>query len=204
MAERRVMSNKASSLAKPAIVTNAQKTGKPSPFGPRRQITLPIGARGIGATRPADATATRTVTVACKIPNGILLRTFHPEMEKEQTPNGVRDIQVFRPDPEVFHVKGPALPFGKTPIGFTLEGGYALTRGIPEDFWTKWVEQNADLDALKNGLIFACRTQQEAAQEAHSMRKVKSGLEPLDPDNLPPEFKRIKTHKPNDDAEMTS
>jgi hypothetical protein len=200
------MSNKASSLAKPAIVTNAQKTGKPSPYGPRKPITLPpitlpVGARGIGATRAADPDATNTVTVACKIPNGLLLRTFHWETEKENTLHGYVDTPVAKEDPEKYHVKGPALPWGVKPQ-FNIEGGYALTPGIPKSFWEKWAEQNADFDAFKNGLVFAVPTLNEARAEAKGMAKVKSGLEPVDPDNLPAEFKKIKTAVNNDDAAM--
>lgn len=122
-----------------------------------------------------------TVTVACKIPNGLILRVFNQEEYDEPVLGGgvrkaKRAVQVGNP----VKIDGPAVPFGMQPNS-PISGGYALTAGVDADIWTKWLEQNADLDAVKNKLVFAHARQDSAAAEARENETRVSGLQPIDP-----------------------
>ena len=120
-----------------------------------------------------------TVTIACKIPNGLVLQCH--TMEKTSEPvmgGGFRDVMAARPHGQPFTVFGPAKPYGeeaKAPI----TGGYALTFGIPKDFWDRWVTENAQHPAVVNHMIFAHDKPADAQAEAREKRDLRSGMEPL-------------------------
>lgn len=122
-----------------------------------------------------------TVTVACKIPNGLLLRVFEQVEHSEPVMGGGTQIvkRAVQKGPLV-KVSGPAVPFGKAPA-FHLAGGYALTPGIDKEFFDKWWEQNADLDAVRNRLIFASDKAETTIKRAEDGEKITSGMQPLDP-----------------------
>jgi hypothetical protein len=126
-----------------------------------------------------------TVTVACKLPNGLILQLWEMQDQHEASPTGTRTIQKARKKGEPVKLAGCALKFGQVPE-VPMPGGYALTQ-VPADFWEEWVAQNQDADVLLNRIIFAHPTFDAAskqAQEQH-VEKVKSGLEPIDPKNPP-------------------
>lgn len=123
-----------------------------------------------------------TVTVACNLPNGLILRVFNMAERSEPVMGGGTKIAQYAVQAgEPVTVHGAAVPFGAPPR-VTTAGGYALTPNVDAEFWAKWLEQNKDHDAVKNGLIFALPRQDSAAKEAENRSKVKSGLEPLDPE----------------------
>jgi hypothetical protein len=133
---------------------------------------------------PIMPRSTDTVTVACKLPNGLRLRIFKMREISEQAPGGPRTIeQSFQVGPTIV-VRGPALPFGVVPSELII-GGYALTKDVPRDFWETWLEQNVDLDCVQKGLIFARKNTDDAVAKAKDRSTIKSGLEPLDPNKLP-------------------
>lgn len=118
-----------------------------------------------------------TVTVACKIPNGLRLRVFkETKVQEPVMGGGTKEVPRFDQDgPEVV-VRGPAVAFGQT-LQFAASG-YALTT-IDAEFWAKWREQNKEHDAVKNGLIFASAKSDEVRGIAREREAVRSGLEPL-------------------------
>lgn len=118
-----------------------------------------------------------TVTVACKIPNGLRLRVFkETKVQEPVMGGGTKEVPRFDQDgPEVV-VRGPAVPFGQT-LQFAASG-YALTT-VDAEFWAKWREQNKDHDAVKNGLIFASAKSDEVRGIAREREGTRSGLEPL-------------------------
>jgi len=69
-----------------------------------------------------------------------------------------------------------------------IEGGYAITRGIPADFWEKWAEQNklADFfvppDGCEHGAIFAYPDLDDVISAAREQEKYLTGMEPLSTD----------------------
>jgi hypothetical protein len=126
-----------------------------------------------------------TVTVACKLPNGLWLQLWDTQDVPESSPTGTRMIKKAFKKGEPIKLNGCALPFGAVPE-YPLPGGYALTT-IPADFWAEWVKQNPDSDALANRVIFAHATPSDTDAQAREQArdKVKSGFEPIDPKNPP-------------------
>lgn len=128
-----------------------------------------------------------TVTVMCKIPQGLRLQLQHKMMRRIPTGRGSDndydkvEVNVF--GGPAYYVFGPAVPaMGGVPDGYllpkALEGGYAKTDGIPADFWREWLEQNELADYVVNRMIFAY-DDASAKSAARERGELKSGLEPL-------------------------
>jgi len=131
-----------------------------------------------------------TVTVACKLPHGLILRLFDMvEVVQPAYGGGVRTVQEARPREGRVTIGGYAAPFGKMPA-FRVEGGYALTHGVDAEFFAEWMKQNERSDIVRNRLIFAFGKEHDATVEARKMESVRNGLEALDPDKPPQEFRR--------------
>lgn len=138
---------------------------------------------------PASA---RTVTVACKIPTGLWLQLQRPVERMEDTRDGPRPRSYNAFYGPRYYVNGPAYPVGALPKGFPrqpqIEGGYALTTGIPADFWEQWIEQNEKADFVRpiagseHGAIFAYATIEDTAAAARENEKALTGLEPISTD----------------------
>ena len=134
----------------------------------------------------------RTVTVACKIPTGLRMQLETPTKRIISGRDGDELVTFNIPGGKVYHVHGPEMPRGITlPEGVVpplIVGGYALTPGIPADFWNRWVEQKklADFfvppDGAEHGMIFAYATVESARDAAKEQKGLKSGLEPISMD----------------------
>lgn len=142
---------------------------------------------------------TGTVTVACKLPNGIILRLFAMQDAEELVMGGgVRSIKkAILTDQEPVEIKGCAAPFG-SPI--LLVGGYALTPNVDAQFYAQWLKQNSDSDLIKNRVIFAQETRDHLEGQANEQAEILSGLQPLTRsedggDVRDPNRKRIETAK---------
>lgn len=119
------------------------------------------------------------VTVACKHPPGLTLRTFRPETETvEVMGGGSRERQIFRPTGQMQKINGPAVPHGVRPA-FVIAGGYALTPNVDKDFMDEFMRQNKDTDLVRNKLIFVREKADDAVKMAKEHSDVKSNLEPL-------------------------
>jgi len=143
----------------------------------------------------APATGTDTVTVACKLPHGLVLRVF--QREEVMLPAGATMIksEMWAALPESYTVKGNAHPQNEAPRCLIVDG-YAMTPGIPREHWELWLHQNRKHPAVMNGLIFAHGKQADVRAEAHEKKDTKSGLERIDPNNLAKlggEFKKVVT-----------
>lgn len=128
-----------------------------------------------------------TVTVACKIPQGLVLQLQHKMKRRIPTGRGqendYQDIEVMVYGGPRYHVFGPSVPaMGGVPGGYILpkeiEGGYALTDGIPAAFWATWKEQHELADYVTSGMIFAYE-HASAKSAAREQGERLSGLEPL-------------------------
>src|SRR5580765_5333748 len=108
-----------------------------------------------------------TVTVACKLPNGL-------QLELEGKPRVI--------------IKGTSVPYGAPTHDV---GGYALTPNVDADFFNEWQAKYKDYVPVKRGLIFAYTKPQDATARAMEMRDEKSGLEPIDPDKPGPGLERV-------------
>lgn len=141
------------------------KTPTTSAAGPVKATShrLPNGPKKLALqATPEHALAQRattgaTVTVACKLPNGLNLGHIHGDDK-----------------PHVI-LRGSNHPLAV--------GGYGLTHGISADAWAEWSRQHAFLPALQNGLVFDHAKPQAAKMMAAEMAEVKSGLEPLNGDD---------------------
>lgn len=127
-----------------------------------------------------------TVTVACKIPCGLRLQLQHEQKTRVPTGRGGEmawDTQMVFGG-QAIHVFGPSIPAGHVDnyiMPKMIEGGYALTPGIPASFWEMWLEQNQLADYVVNNMIFAYDGA-SAKAAAREKDELKSGLEPLSRD----------------------
>lgn len=132
------------------------------------------------------ATGTDTVIIACNLPHGLCLRTFHEEVRSVPVPGGMlRDEKVFAPDEgEEFVVNGNAHPQNMAPVQ-TINHGYGITMGCPKALWDKWLKQNEKTNVVKGGFIFAVPSLSAMESETKNGRDIVTGLERIDPDNMP-------------------
>jgi hypothetical protein len=156
----------------------------------KRQLAdLKKNGLGAPAIKETGEHNSRTVTVACKILGGLQLQLQHKMERMEAVRRGSRDdyemvgFNVF--GGKKYFVFGPSVP-RQVPDGYimppAIEGGYALTPGIPTDFWEKWLEQNKMADYVVNQMIFAVPTMASAKSQAREQEEFKSGMEPLSRD----------------------
>lgn len=134
-----------------------------------------------------------TVTVGCKLPHGLELRLFR--MEKVQHPvmgGGFREVEEAREiGGKRVVINGWSHPQNAAPRA-QMAHGTALTMGVDKEFFDKWMEQNREHAAVKNGLIFCAEKDGNVFAEAKAKEKVRSGLERLDPDHLPKGVKKAE------------
>jgi hypothetical protein len=97
--------------------------------------------------------ASSTVTIGCKLPNGIILRIASGA---SVTLNGATSSRIV--------------------------GGYGLTPDVDKGFWEAWKKEYATFEPFKNDLIFVQESVAKAKDQAREQADVKSGLEPLDKD----------------------
>lgn len=132
----------------------------------------------------ARATGTATVTVGCKLPHGLICELFEARTIKEVTMGGSREVEQYFPTGQRFALNGPGHAQNEGPRCL-VRNGFAITRGIPKDFWDKWMAANKTLPAVINGLIIAQANPQAVADAAKDRRAQKTGQERADPNNLP-------------------
>jgi hypothetical protein len=129
------------------------------------------------------------VTVACKVPNGLRLRLHTMEETTEQVMGGgSRKVKVARHTGDVVVINGNSHPQNAAPRAQIVDGldnGYALTPNVPKAFWGQWLEQNKNIDMVRNGLVFAHDEHRSVEAEAREKKDVRSGMERLDPKDLP-------------------
>jgi hypothetical protein len=135
----------------------------------------------------APKTGTDTVSIICKVPNGIVIRAFEKVEEFEQSPTGLRSYHIVKGIAGTeFKCEGPAAIYHQPANMFDLlsrsyPGGFAISHGCPRETWNSWLHWNKDTPLYREGLIFAVGDAADAAIEAKSRASVVSGLEPLDP-----------------------
>jgi hypothetical protein len=146
-------------------------------------------------TRPV--TGTDTVTVACKMPGGLRLRLFRKEDSfVPMFGGGVSKETISRPiDGAMILIRGPRHLGGTIPPDMMhsfMPGGYALTSGVPRDFWEQWLEDNKHSDLVKNKIVYAADREDLARDQAREQHELQSGLQPIDPDNIGKRIPRMR------------
>lgn len=135
--------------------------------------------------------ASETVTVACKLPHGVELRVFRMETTNEPVMGGgSREVSKAQQVGESVIIAGVAHPQGGAPRATIAEGGYALTPGVPKDFWEKWLADNKGSDMVRNGMIFAAGAEGSVRAQSRERKDERSGAERLDPAKLPNNLKK--------------
>jgi hypothetical protein len=143
-------------------------------------------AGAVAAPAIAAAKATKTVTVACKMPSGLLLRIFKMVDQSVQVMGGGSRIEKQAEQiGKAVKINGYASPFGKAPKHTVLEqtyGGYGLTPGVDAEFFAKWMHDNAESDLVKNRIVFAASDSDRVEAEADDYKKEWDGMHPITPD----------------------
>jgi hypothetical protein len=139
----------------------------------------------------APATGTATVVVACKVLNGMRCRIHEQKTITEVGLGVTRSVKQWVETDKEFVVAGPAHAQNEGPR-HQISSGFALTYGVPKDLWDEWRRQNADLPAVKNGLILAYETPDKAMDAAKERKGLKTGLERVNPHDLPKIDERFK------------
>lgn len=87
-------------------------------------------------------------------------------------------------------LRGTAVPWGAPPA--IVAGGYALTPDVDEDFATEWFRIFADLDMVKNRILYIAPKSQDARAMSKEYADVRTGLEPNDPDKPGPGLETVR------------
>ncbi len=140
----------------------------------------------------APATGTATVTVALNYPTSLVLRVFRSTKKPRNVGGVVIEMEEFSAAGKTFTVHGNAFPQHTGPdhrLTLLGERNIALTPGCPKELWETWVEQNKTHPLVESGLIFAYEKMDSVRGEANEKAGLTNGLERMDPENLPGEFK---------------
>ena len=152
------------------------------------------------AAKPPLSKAPDTVYVGCKLPNGIILQLCAEEEYREPVMGGGTIVSKrYRRLPETYTLNGCSIDLARVAAGevpHLIVGGAGITPGIPRDFWEKWLEANKHSHLVRNKIVFAQRDEMSARSRAVELKDVRSGLEPIDPENpgsTSPDVRRIAT-----------
>lgn len=91
-----------------------------------------------------------TVTIGCKLPNGIFMDAGETRMRINGWNNNA--------------IAGLA---------------HGITREVPETLWDAWRKEHADSKLVANGIIFAERSEARAIDKAKDQKDLKSGHEQM-------------------------
>jgi hypothetical protein len=131
-----------------------------------------------------------TVSVGCKLPAGMILQTFKMEDRSEPVMGGgVRTVKMATISDKRVRLNGWSRFVGQD-VSFPIVSGAGITHGVDADFFAEWLKQNADSDVVKNGFVFAQDKPGETKAQARDHVSLQTGLERIDPENLPGEFKK--------------
>lgn len=123
-----------------------------------------------------------TVTIACRLPNGLYLdvgrRPDGGPAQRVRVNGFAREVGIDLP--RTYARTPDGLPVAPPEPG-TVVAGYALTPGVDEDIWLAWLVEHEAMEIVKRGLIFAMPKHNDAAAKAKELAENKSGLEPIDP-----------------------
>lgn len=149
---------------------------------------------------PPASTAAQTVTVGCKLPNGLELHLDEMVEYKIPMPGGGYVIEKrSRRLPETFTLNGRAIDLARIAatgsVPHLIVGGYGITSGVPRDFWDRWLVANERSDIVREKIVFAMPDEGRAQGFALEHAAVRTGMEPIDPDapgRTSPEFRKIQ------------
>ncbi len=138
-----------------------------------------VAAPAVGARDEIPDTG--TVTVACKMPNGIYMTIYG--MHDHDVPvlgGGMRTEKRAYPMNEPILIHGPAAPQGQSSKHLVI-GGYAMTPNVPAQVAKKWMHDNRDSPLVQNKVVFIAASSERATSQATELKAMRSGFERLDP-----------------------
>lgn len=151
-------------------------TKRKTPLTAAAAAAMPTGAQ----TDVPGPRSRNSVTVACKLPHGLILRLFKQiDIRVPVLGGGFQNEKRAQQIGESVTIKGNASPQGLSPE-HKVVGGYGLTSGVDAEFFREWLKQNEDSDAVRNGLIFANEKAEHVTGQAKEQRALRSGLERID------------------------
>ena len=158
-----------------------------------RPIKRAVQAVAAPQPRRANPQTRNTVTVASKLPHGLVIRLFRMEEYEEQGAAGqlVRHKRAVEIDGTRVTIHGHnsrLQPGPKMPLSVA----FTLTHNVPADVWDGWLAEHRESAMVRNGLIFAASTDTRAADQAKEHRDIRTGFEPIDPDNPGRHQPRVK------------
>ena len=174
---------RAAAAAKKAAATSCQHPAAPP--------AKPAAASSPKAPSIITESKAKFVTVASKLTMSFEMQLAMPRTARETGQFGSVESTVYIKQGMIHVIRGTGYPEGKPPKGFPKRpdfiedenGGYALTPGVPAEFWNAWKEQNKDTEMVLNGLVKAQTDLDSLAADAAEHAHVDSGLGPLNPDN---------------------
>jgi hypothetical protein len=169
-----------------------------NPLTPPEMAAAQRSAATTGTVPPAPAvhipSKAKYVNVASKLPMHITIQLCKPKTARVTGQFGSVDETVNVPFGESYVIRGIGYPSGKPPKGFPkpptlldedFKGGFAVTKGIPADFFAEWLKQHADTDMVRNGMIKAEADIDDLAAAVSDFRTLDSGLGPLEVEGGP-------------------
>jgi len=149
---------------------------------------------------PPVSTAGDTVTVGCKLPNGLVLHLDEMIPYRIPLPGGGSVTEErSRRLPDTFTLNGSAIDLAGIAetgtVPHLIVGGYGITTGIPRDFWERWLAANRDSEIVKKEMIIAAGNEMSARSMAVERAKIRTGMEPIDqndPGRFHSEARRIQ------------
>lgn len=139
----------------------------------------------------AASKAPKFVTVASKLPMKIELQLCEERRQNMPGRFGTVEETVHAKVGDSHIINGTAYPRGEPPEGFPDKpemikaAGFALTPGIPADFFEQWLDQNKNTDLVRNGMIFAHGSRDHLVGVAMENKDRRSGLDPMAKDGDP-------------------
>lgn len=113
----------------------------------------------------------KTVTVACKIPNGLVIEHGKTVMEDGKPKIGSDNRVIVEGSKKV-------LINGANSDGAVA--GCGMTHNVDADWFNNWIETHAEFEPVKAGAIFALANPNDAAAKAKEVKGEKAGFEPID------------------------
>ena len=107
-------------------------------------------------------TSTQTVTVGCKLPHGLVLEVGSTSV----TLNGANASNII--------------------------GGYGLTEGVDKAFFDAWLKKNEHLPFVRNQMVFAQSTTDDAKAEALEKAHEKTGFEGMNDADMPAGVSKVE------------
>ena len=121
-----------------------------------------------------------TVTVACKLPHGIIIRDrIESSVNENILGGGTRKVKVFRPTGPLIRIKGPTVP-SVFIRHVEVVGGYAITEGVDAKIFKQFMKDNQDSPFVRNFLIYGDESRDKVLGWAKERAEIKSGVEALD------------------------